>query len=1021
MDDGKPSTTRNTTRVPGWTIRFTGETFDDYEKFLERHSFYRTPQFTCSSTGQSNLTFEQAQLSERAARHMTTGVGFSDMLICEMLTFLSQSTLSISMAVDALFYRFQYDFFLNEHIDVRYPGTDGAMYECFVVSIGPLTILPEENVIREQSSTDIAIERLGPGAREIVAYEQRKQRMFTVRLFDMEGRPIEDSDISVRAEELSRSRNVFTKVALRQFLDENMMRGARPGSPWVVRHEWRERFRIPYLFGGEARLLRLLPKENKTNKSKIKSMEEPVDLYADERFVSVKPVRKFPIEDLDLCTMQHVKWNQGVVWALRNKRRHQAEDANKKKQGEKGSRQITDFFAVKKQSLAEDAPVAEESENIPADDLINEMAKYRWPVPLSDWQVPAALVSRMLSTFMFVSCFSSSIKLRPYSLDFFESSLVHDTPSSVYCETVAALLNVIGGAKPGRTDSVAAARVASRGKRTLQPSAMSSSAVVSEVDDSEVDDGASEASTMAPPGSPKNPARTKRRANGRRNRVSVSRAASESETEPDEEPEEPVVVADVVEQQQQGHALLQHLSRSWWLAATADSDAWALALAGWLVEARTEYPKELGSICDALWGAEQLSHETIVSALWAALGGADGRLTILELLVCACTGVAEIREYLEQTAETAMELKRERIEVRREIRRIAEQLQELDKAEADEQQRLAVSREQGRREKEAELMRQKERRRLGETERTMQRRLDNVERDLRRNTVGRLVPLGVDRFLTRYYFLDGIGDCPLAGAGAGSGRLLVQPAPLPEVDEAMAQQPRFVRAMRALQISWTWAGGCSPLEYLGKDDEAVAEIPADALAGDEHLARLAQSGELWGYYATTRQVDALRRWLDARGRREAALEAELDLVHLALSTSIRKRCHTLDASFEARVRIRQSIADRIAALGDGDDAESLNAELAEFDRSPVPRALLPPAMLVGEPPTTSDTAGNGSSRASSVEPSDLFVHQASLHASSKRQAGRRGRRARAHHRSSNALHPKRPRTFIDDFLDYTNN
>ncbi|KAJ1805289.1 hypothetical protein LPJ56_005383, partial [Coemansia sp. RSA 2599] len=104
----------------------------------------------------------------------------------------------------------------------------------------------------------------------------------------------------------------------------------------------------------------------------------------------------------------------------------------------------------------------------------------------------------------------------------------------------------------------------------------------------------------------------------------------------------------------------------------------------------------------------------------------------------------------------------------------------------------------------------------------------------------------------------------------------------------------------------------------------------------------------------------------------------------------------------------------------------LNAELSEIDRTPVPRALLPPAMLVGEPSGGSAAAndinggGGGSSRASSVEPSDLFVHQASLHASSKRQGGRRGRRGRPHHRSSSALHPKRPRTFIDDFLDYAN-
>ncbi|KAJ1952616.1 hypothetical protein GGI12_006201, partial [Dipsacomyces acuminosporus] len=214
-----------------------------------------------------------AILSERAERHRLTGVGFSDALICQMLTFLNQSTLSISLAVDALFYRFQHDFFMNEHIDVKYPDTEGAMYECFVVAIGPLPSKPAVGMFSEPSApsngnisspaanslataTAIAIERLGEAAEDIIAMEQRKNRVYTVRLFDIDGNPIEDSDISVPATELSRSRNVFTKVAIRQFLDEHMQRGSRPGSPWVVRPEWRERFRIPYMYGGEARLLK---------------------------------------------------------------------------------------------------------------------------------------------------------------------------------------------------------------------------------------------------------------------------------------------------------------------------------------------------------------------------------------------------------------------------------------------------------------------------------------------------------------------------------------------------------------------------------------------------------------------------------------------------------------------------------------------------------------------------------------------------------------------------------------------
>ncbi|KAJ2892891.1 hypothetical protein IWW38_003046, partial [Coemansia aciculifera] len=448
----------------GWQIRFTGEEFSDYEQYLDRLSFYRKPIWTCSETGQPSLTYEQAQLSERAAQHSKTGVGFSDMLICEMLTFLSQSTMSIALAVDALYYRFQYDFFVGEHIDVKYPDTDGAMYECFVVTMGPLPAVPPPEEREEQArdgetamqtAARLSIERLGEAAGVIIAYEQRKQRMYTVRLFDVEGKPIDDSDISVPASELSRSRNMFTKVALRQFLDDNMRRDARPGSPWIICAQWRERFRIPYMYGGEARLLKPPPKV----RSRVVAAEAPVagsssrvpavvDPYADERDLAIKQYRKIPMDDLDYLQFRHVRYAQGIVWALR--RKQQKLDAGKAKSTTTGgTHQITEYFpttSAKEPAVAEEEKKDEEEE----DEEEDEDLKNKWPVPLCEWQVPLDLVSRTLSVYMFISWFSEPLGLDPYSLDHFESSLVYGLPHndedekvvcSVYRDTVVALLN----------------------------------------------------------------------------------------------------------------------------------------------------------------------------------------------------------------------------------------------------------------------------------------------------------------------------------------------------------------------------------------------------------------------------------------------------------------------------------------------------------------------------------------------------------------------------------------------------
>ncbi|KAJ2785246.1 hypothetical protein GGI15_001991 [Coemansia interrupta] len=1156
----------NTVPVSGWLIRFTGETFYDYDSYLDRITFYRKPQFVCKHSRRPNLTYEQALLSERAEEHCQTGIGFSDMLICEMLTFLSQSSLPISQAVDALYYRFQYDFFIGEHIDVRYPGTDGAMYECFVVHAGPLPNLPMDSSLARDyrmeddadahgttEMTKIAIERLGDMAEAIIAYEQRKERIYTVRLYDVDGLPIDDSDISVSAQELSRSRNVFTKVALRQFLDDNMQRGPRPGSPWVVCHWWRERFRIPYLYGGEARLLRssLLSSPHGANGKSAKRNDSQqvkpvanqnivVDPYEKEKHTVLKPVRKFPVDDLDFVMIQHVKYNDGVVWALRRKNKKQLEPSPEKTNGK--VRQITDFFSVKsekpddevkaqqQQAQAGDAE-AQKDETLEKEvvEEEEEALRNRWPEPMCVWQVPHALVSRMLSTYMFLSCFSTPIRLTPFSLDYFESSLVYGLPSdtsaepsspgvnAVYRESAIALLNMIAGnrRRMGSSNHSAAQRIEDmvrrqnasitdvednadsdkmdvdvvvddvlppvppvskpatvastrNGKRAttrmgrpggrigsslVNSSSVPSSPAQTSASEAESDsDNASEVS-IAKVKNPRKAARggrrvaRSRRSNGRVSSTVSSRAVSEDESETKKDPG----TADVDPSLLRPHALLRHLSRTWALEEDIDSDSWAQALAGWVIEAHADYFSELDELYTALWSSENLTLESLEAVLWKTLGSsAELRLVVLELLVCECSEVEQIREYLEQTSEMCAELKRERLEIKREIKRIAEAEQELDKIEAEDQQSLGLSREQGRKEKEVELQRQKERRKLGESARTQQRRLDNVERDLRRNAVGRLTPLGSDRFLNRYYFLDGIGDCPLVGSN--SGRLLVQPPSLEEINEAMDGLPQFVRATRAIQIPSLWTGGESPVDHLPPVDHEMC-IPGtgdnasgDSLENSAEMMALARRGELWGYYATTAQVDALRRWLEPRGRRDAALEAELELVHLSLGNSIRKRCHTLDASFEARVRARELICERINSLLDTNEGADgspelakLHEELAEIDRTHVPRALLPPQIALGgksqqqqpaqqqagESGAEAERAG-GSSRASSVEAAssvDLFVQQATLHASTKR-GGRRGRRPRSGYRGAAggaaAGRRQRPKTIIDDFLQYSN-
>ncbi|KAJ2080641.1 hypothetical protein H4R24_002922 [Coemansia sp. RSA 988] len=1017
----------------GWEISFTGERFNDYDKFLERMALYQRPIWTCQYSGRTCMTYEQALLEERAVQQQQTGIGFSDQLVREMLQFLSQSGLTIAQAVDALFYRFQYDFFMGEHIDVRYPDTDGAMYECFVVGIGPLPKKPklgefsaEDNfyVLGDSDRTRVSslmhsngsIARLGEYAEKIIAYEERMHRIYTVRLYDVDGIPINDSDISVAAMELSRSRNVFTKVGLRQFLDRHMQRDPRANCPWIVRPEWRERFHIPFMFAGEACLLRnaRLPmreldefadlqveqpiqSRNGTMRTGSRTKNIVVDPYADERDAGMKPARKFPADDLEHLQYQHAHFAQSLLWALRRKH----EKANSKDSGKgNANRQITDFFALSgngagnKDKTEDDTETKDSNE----EEEEEEELRNRWPIPLCEWQVPIELVSRVLAMYMFVSCFSTPLMLNPYPLDYFESALVQDTPptlvdsqnrapvNSVYRETLVALLN-----------SLIADRSQSRDPTNV---AAPSSATAASRRRSSRNDRSARKTTRV----------------GRR---SSSRAVTPPLQGNDAGEAVVAALADM-----RGHRLLRHLSRTWAEESVGSSRVgWAARLAGWIIEASYDY-EELAPVRKALWSAADLDAADLEAVLWSVLS-VETRLLLVELLVAECTNNESIRSYLDSCAETTADLKRERLELRRELKRLAEQAEELNRADAAQQTLEGASREEARRQQEEETQRQRERRRLGENERQQRRRLDYVERELRRNSVGRLAPLGSDRFFNRYYFLDGIGSCPATG---GTGRILVQPALPSERDEALQGLPPYVASNWALHLPPPWSAG---LHVAPRDMQLSTAAPADA----EQIC-LSSNGDLWGYYATTTQIDKLRRWLDPRGRREAALLAELDLLQTSVAASMRRRCQALEQFFVARARVRENLCEQISdhmdAIALPEDAEpdeqlaALNRELAAIDAVHVPSALLPPTMALEQ--LQVDKLGNGilngvvsgadqnnySSRASSVDPpSSVEQQNGPLHNSTKRLTAprRRGR-------------PKKGtrgiKTYMDEFLAYKN-
>lgn len=153
-----------------------------------------------------------------------------------------------------------------------------------------------------------------------------------------------------------------------------------------------------------------------------------------------------------------------------------------------------------------------------------------------------------------------------------------------------------------------------------------------------------------------------------------------------------------------------------------------------------------------------------------------------------------------------------------------------------------------------------ERRRLAETIQRCIRREGAIEREFRRYAqIPRLRPLGRDRFLDRYYWLDGIGS-------AARGHMAYQTARI------------FVQSPSRRD----WDKLC--VEYADGRDALVHRR-----SGEHRMDSKAWSYGSWGVYSQPEQVEELIAWLRPQGVREHALKAQLLKHREAIEGGMRRR------------------------------------------------------------------------------------------------------------------------------------
>ncbi|CAL9081762.1 unnamed protein product [Musa textilis] len=176
---------------PVFQVRFTKEVFRDYEDYLKRVNLYRQRVWRCKVTGKSNLTYEEALVSEHRATENVQQ--FPKDLIPRVLHMIQFSTSTLNDLVNEMYYKLEESLFEGLELQGR---KDDSVYSCKI-----LKILDDGNTVQYQ-----------------------------VGWFDKDKKVI-DSSI-VKAEDLIHKKRPFSRRVLKEFIKESTYQT----SPWVV-HE----------------------------------------------------------------------------------------------------------------------------------------------------------------------------------------------------------------------------------------------------------------------------------------------------------------------------------------------------------------------------------------------------------------------------------------------------------------------------------------------------------------------------------------------------------------------------------------------------------------------------------------------------------------------------------------------------------------------------------------------------------------------------------------------------------------
>ncbi|KAG0367850.1 ATP-utilizing chromatin assembly and remodelling N-terminal-domain-containing protein [Gamsiella multidivaricata] len=852
--------------TPVYMMRFTNEIFTNYEDYINRYFFYKQKNWQCETTGKSGLTYEEALESEHKEKSMVANK-FPPQLRKPLLEFVQFQTVRIDAVVDDAFTKFKNVYFQNEPVNVSW---DKSTYNAVIRKV-----LPKEEWTTVQNGAENPEE---PG-------------QYLVQVLDRRGDAIEDMQRVVDCSLLSRDRLAFNKNILRKYIRECSSKENYIGAPWLVKPSLAKKYGI------ETRLPADLQAARDLVFSKLKKRKGPAD----------------PAPELA---------------AAKKAKKEAAEKA--KEEGTSESATPADVKVIK--YPMEDLDL---DPTLVAKDCEGPTAR---PETQKDISVPQDCFEAVVMAWQFLNSFSSALKLSPFGLQDFEDSLAHSDaqhPSVMVAEYHSALLNVIiqdrlkGIAKPVLLSTTGTPTGASAGAREDRESS-----VMTEDDESTVDDG------------------------------DLSIGGHDEYIQRRKLPHRPINERVVV------------IGNGWdEKLVLPPREGWESVLVGLVNELGSfDAIPNVDRILNRLVPNETSLKED-VEFLFPTLPYED-KVSVLVFLVETAAGTSTIRHYMEQCREQLKELRLQKFEINKERRQLQADKAEferqesadnksaaaLEKAELELQRSAAatpeptsshevdseaeangdLSRTESRQEKlkrqqmerelqesrrHQDLLRQRAltkarsaeqkarhdtRKRLADKEHALNRKEEQVDRDVRRFAIARVRPLGKDRFYNRYWYFDGIT------MDHATDRLYVQsPSFLDlEIVRTRADKDEVLKRQRMEDPS----GGLEDLlktqeqeiiqglaveraarekklqlereRALDTDDEDETDDtkgPGLANGGTHKVATDDAKEELldetvpvehkptqWSYYCEPEQIDSLLRWLNSKGTRESVLVSALN-------------------------------------------------------------------------------------------------------------------------------------------------